>query len=367
MTEQGGLTVPQSSTKLQGSSSRSFGLDLLRIVSICGVVAIHVFGLVVGLASPGSRTWWGAVAIDIGSIWVVPVFVMISGALLLGSPKLLTSPAQFYRARALRLIPALVVWNVVYLLGVRIWLRGEKLDLPRILQLLNDGTVFTQLYFLWLIAGLYLVAPLLASFIQNGSKRRSLVTGIVVLGITVLAYMMPGLLGLVKISRPISLNFLTQWIPYVGYFLLGYALRKVRLKGLQLVAASVLTVGIGVFVVWEYGHRAEVSVLAAVSSVSYLGLAVALLAIGVFVVVLSLCRDISLSGRTAELVKTLSEATFGVFLIHLLIFELIRLNVPAVKTGMSLSAISIAYFVTLLASFLVSAIALRIPLLRRIF
>lgn len=46
-------TAPAAESK----SSREFGLDILRIVSICGVVAIHVFGHVVGHAPRGSRIW----------------------------------------------------------------------------------------------------------------------------------------------------------------------------------------------------------------------------------------------------------------------------------------------------------------------
>lgn len=82
--------------------------------------------------------------IDIGFVWVVPVFVMISGALILGSRMATESPARFYRRRALRLVPAIIAWHLIYLIGVRIWMRGEELPLPRILQMLVDGSVFTN-------------------------------------------------------------------------------------------------------------------------------------------------------------------------------------------------------------------------------
>jgi surface polysaccharide O-acyltransferase-like enzyme len=54
-------------------------------------VAIHVFGHMVGRAPRDSRAWWIAMAIDVGWIWVVPGFVMISGALMLGSKQLTDS------------------------------------------------------------------------------------------------------------------------------------------------------------------------------------------------------------------------------------------------------------------------------------
>lgn len=179
----------------QGSSPRSYGLDILRIVSICGVVAIHVFGLRVGSKPKSGTTWWIATTIDIGAIWVVPVFIMISGALLLGSRQVAEKPMEFYRKRATRIIPALIVWNLVYIVVVRIWMRHEVLPTGRVLQMLYDSSFFTQLYFLWIVLGLYAVAPVLSTFLRSGGQGRSMATAGVLLGITIIAYMLPGILG----------------------------------------------------------------------------------------------------------------------------------------------------------------------------
>jgi surface polysaccharide O-acyltransferase-like enzyme len=346
---------------------RNYGLDILRILSICGVVAIHVFGLRVGAEPKAGRGWWAAVAIDIGFIWVVPVFVMISGALLLGSRQVLEAPAAFYRKRALRLVPALIFWNAVYLVGVRIWMRHEHLTTARMLQLIYDSSVFTQLYFLWLILGLYAIAPLLATFITARDGHRAVLTAGSLLAVTVLAYMVPGILAHFGISRPIPLNVFTFWLPYVGYFAAGDALRKVRLRGLPLAAAAVVTAALVVFTVWHFGHPGVLALADQLVSTSYLGVGVALTAIGVFVVGLSVSEFIKVPRRAGALLVALSNASFGVFLVHLVIFETIRLNVPAVLEARSFTAIAGAYMVTLAASFAVSWLASKVPLLRRVF
>ncbi|WP_139005629.1 acyltransferase [Arthrobacter crystallopoietes] len=96
--------------------ARNYALDLLRIVSIVGVVAIHSFGELAGDDSARNQPdWIPAAVIDIAFIWVVPVFVIISGTLTLAPRAHAAGAGDFYRKRALRLVPALIFWHLVYI------------------------------------------------------------------------------------------------------------------------------------------------------------------------------------------------------------------------------------------------------------
>jgi len=349
------------------ASPRDYSLDILRILSICGVVAIHLFGYVVGHSERGSRNWWLGAALDIPFIWVVPVFVMISGALLLAPRERVLAPRLFYRKRAARLLPALVVWQLVYLVGVRWLMRGEDLAPARVAQLLYDGAVFTQLYFLWLILGLYLVAPLITAFLQSGGPRRAQILAAALLAATALAFMAPGIAASLGFARPISLNIFTHWLPYVGYFVAGRALRDVRLRGRSLFAAIAAAIGLAGLCLWQYGHQGQAGLLNVVSPVGYLSLTVMMLAVAVFLAAKSIFSRITPAPATGRMLVTISGASFGVFLVHLLIFEVIRLNVPAVFDGKSLVAAFASYAATLVLSFAVAVLASRIPFLRNIF
>lgn len=134
--------------------ARIQGYHTLRINSVCGVVAIHTFGpSTADIELRGSAYWWIALVMSAGAIWTVPVFVMLSGALSLTTRAHAHGAAGFYAQRARRIIPAIVAWNLVYLVGMRMFVLHQQLSLHSIVQLLLNATVYPHLYFLWLISG----------------------------------------------------------------------------------------------------------------------------------------------------------------------------------------------------------------------
>ncbi|EMH1199379.1 acyltransferase family protein [Serratia marcescens] len=62
-------------------------LNNARIIAILAVVLLHVSSRVITWSELGSNDWWYANLYDSLVRWCVPVFVMISGALLLAPEK----------------------------------------------------------------------------------------------------------------------------------------------------------------------------------------------------------------------------------------------------------------------------------------
>ncbi|GIG91649.1 hypothetical protein Pen02_65850 [Plantactinospora endophytica] len=350
-----------------GRPARQWGLDALRVVAVCGVVAIHVVGLVLGHDDlRHTLTWWTAAAIDLGVTWVVPVFVMISGALTLAPRAHAAGPAAFYRKRFVRIIPALVAWHLVYLVGVRVLWRGEELSLNLLARNLMDARVFTALYFLWLIAGLYLVAPVLAAFLKDGGRRRAMILAGVALAFTMVTFVASGAAAMIGAPRPIHLGALTMWWPYVGYFVAGWALHRVVLGRRGLVVAGVLAVLLMAEAVWQWGVRPEHPWLQALLPVGYLGTTVAVAAVCVFLLAVGVGARVTPPPRVGRILVRLSDASFGVFLMHLLVLEVLRQTVPGVAEARSLVLMVGAYLVIVLVSFAASLGAARVPYLRTI-
>lgn len=353
---------------MPGSPRRQWGLDVLRVVAIVGVVSIHTFGAL--RTSPeihGSASWWVAVALNAGYIWAVPVFVMISGALLLGERPHRDGPTAFYRHRLMRLAPAFVFWQVFYLIVVRQWLSGLEEGPGTMVSLLLRGEPYTHLYFLWLIVGLYIVSPVLRAFLRDGGRRRALMLAAGALLITVVTYSSAALLTWAGHPTRITLLALTQWLPYVGYFVAGYALRGVRLKGASLAGcAGVVTLALA-WTVFQAGAVRPGSFTSAVLSQSYLGPVTAVLAIALFVLVNSVFRR-DAGARAARVLVALSDATFGVYLIHFVLLILVR-SLPWLSSAATTSVPTgiLVWVIVVVLSFAIVIPLRRVPLVRKLF
>jgi surface polysaccharide O-acyltransferase-like enzyme len=345
---------------------RQWELDALRVAAICGVVAIHVFGLMIGSRS-GSRGWWAAVVLDVGSTWVVPVFVMISGALVLAPRAHASGPVAFYRKRFVRILPALIVWHLVYQLVVRQAMRGQDLDLGTAVANLINAKTYTALYFLWLIAGLYVIAPVLAAFLSGGGRRRAYLLAGGALLWTHVAYAVAALSAALGQPHPLPLDAVNQWWPYVGLFLAGWALRTTVLSPNGIIVAALVGITAITEVVWQFGHPGALGPVAAFVPVTRLGPVVAVAALSFFLVAVGVGARVTPPAWTATVLKRLSDASFGVFLVHLLILEAARLLIPAVAAASSFWVLLPTFAATVTLSFAVSLVAARIPYVRAIF
>lgn len=345
-------------------------LDLLRIASILGVVAIHVFsGIVANADVTGSGSWWVAMVADIGSIWVVPVFVMVSGALVLAPRAHAEGPAGFYRKRLARIGWAFVFWQVCYDVVIFRWMSGNDLGLAQAAEYVWQGRgPHAHIYFLYLIVGLYALAPVLYAFIA-GNDRRARILAVVALTVTTVMYVGAAVLTAHGRQASLQLNAVTQGLPYVGYFVAGWALRDVVLRGGALWATTVGTAGLLAFNIVLFARRAEARDLFSVLPVNYLGPLVMLSAIGVFLLVKGWTADLRPAPGGARALSVLADSVFGVFLVHMALLLAGDRFIPGwqdLRTSVWWAAL-VTWLACVVLSFLVSLAARRVRYVDRLF
>jgi surface polysaccharide O-acyltransferase-like enzyme len=193
-----------------------------KVVAIVGIVGIHVCGhLVLEWGRVDATVWHFGNLMDSLGRFGVPLFVMVSGAMLL--PVRSDSLRTFYGRRATRIAVPLVVWTFFYL-WFDAWTVGREVTAYTFVQGFLWGRPYYHLYFLYVVAGLYLVTPFLRVFVAGASRRLVLVASVVCL---VLAYAD-------KLQHTFmgggGFNAFSYFVPWIGYYLLGYVVAGVSLS-----------------------------------------------------------------------------------------------------------------------------------------
>lgn len=289
---------------------RNPAYDLLRVAAIFFVVWLHVSAAAVvpdaALERPG---WLAANLLASFSRWCVPAFVLISGALLLGRP-LHRDPLAFYRARFRRILLPLLFWSAFYILWI--FLNQRNIDFAPLLQPLLQGRVYYHLWFVYMIAGLYLAAPLITWLLEKLKPARQPGLIALILAVGMLEIVLRRSLGGSEMLFP----FL--WLPYSGYFILGYwlAQHQARFSGSLYAAAFVLgcltTASLAAGLVNRGGQWDLVY--------EYFSPTVALSAAAAF----RWCQCLKPAAleKFAARLAALAELSFGVYLIHPIFLDL---------------------------------------------
>jgi len=211
---------------MEKAKGRQGYADVLRVMSALAVVVIHLTGRWVdGL--PYGGAWMVCHMYDALCRWAVPMFVMLSGMFLLDPGRELG--AKRLARQMARVVVPLLFWGVVYgtveLLGSEGRLTGA--GLLGVCTRVMRGENHFHLWFLYMIAGLYVITPPLRAFVR-GAERRDFhfFFGLYF----VLALLIPTALQIrpsALVERYLSLTYLpASALRYVGYYVAGYYFRR---------------------------------------------------------------------------------------------------------------------------------------------
>ena len=203
---------------------------------------------------------------------------------------------------------------------------GRDLTVQGTAAAILNGKLYTALYFFWIVLGLSLVAPLLVPFIRDHGRRAALIAGVAAAALPVLSLATARL----RATGPVFTDTaFTWWFPYLGFFLLGYGLRGVVLRGPLLWLATLGAAGLAVLNAWQWGNVEAPGWLQDVSPVGYYSATGTVYACLVF---LAFQGHVSKSGslrfltgtRSVRLGRVLGDATLGVFALHLTVLYVVQ-------------------------------------------
>lgn len=195
----------------------SYTADAFRIIAILAVVTIHISTSFVNYPPYfHGVSWWFANLVDSACRIAVPVFIMLSGALLLDMRKAETHTVYF-RKRLKRVGIPLLVWSILYLLWQEFFW-GKQLTAKQVFTDALSPYIYYHLYFLYIILGLYILVPFFRVLLRQFTKKQQEKT-------LIFLFFLVGTIYALNVLVPdlrVTFNGLTLFLPYTPYFLAGH-------------------------------------------------------------------------------------------------------------------------------------------------
>lgn len=312
---------------------RDVSVDVIRAYAIVLVVLTHVVApYTVRFTSSSDISWWIENMVTSVSRPCIPLFVMLSGLLLL-SPRKNERLGLFFKKRFAKVVIPFIAWAIIYFLWRHFYLM-QSVSFTQALREIVGGPVYFHFWFIYMLLGLYLATPILRSYVRHADKYN-------------LYYLVALWFFFLTIKPLLRKTFQDLELPvdlpvasgYVGYFVAGHVLARVRLSSRTAAWLFLLMLGLagltalGTFLLISEAHGAVNT-----SLYDYLFPNVILMSGAAFLALRSVNYE-KIFARTTfckKMVDVLSRASLGIYLLHPVVIHLLAKGTFGVK----ISAIS---------------------------
>ncbi|MBD3317911.1 MAG: acyltransferase family protein [Chitinivibrionales bacterium] len=298
--------------------------DSLKIIAMFGVVLIHSAApLLIAYRERGPVVWWIGNLYDSLARCCIPIFFMLSGALLLNAAGRMP-PGVFLRRRFRRIGIPFLFWSAVYFIWEKTFNRGGIPYLSFLGNIIREPTYY-HLWFLYVLMGLYLIAPLLGIYVHTAGRRNK-------------TYLLMLWLAFGSIVPFLELYFDTpvyfmastpnSVFRYAGFFMLGHFLHHARRTARhRIIFAMLFIVGFAATLLGTY----FVTVIEAGGTFNgvfyeYYSPNVALMAAALFMLWRRVPKSVSdqPTSLKSRIITMVAAGTPGVYLVHALVISILN-------------------------------------------
>ncbi len=333
-----------------------FSADILRSLSAIGVVVLHSFDSIYFRPDFfGGKSWWITHIIMAFFRTAVPIFILLSGYLNLGTEK---SFSQIFTKTKKRIFVPLFSFFSLYIEYDLLTQRLPWNGLQTIAEIINKFNINTQtlLYFLIVLIFLYILTPFFnVLFKESKNIQKKFIIGFLVLGAVIL---------ITRITTfrndEYFYNSYNTWISYIGYYLLGYYIKQVKLTTKQYIMAfiifllSFVVTIMGTYFMFLY--KTEISQYILVDNITYFAnyqsINVILQSITLFILIIhsKFLLKTQKGSIFEKITQFVAQNSFGIFLIHILVLYTLNFSIDNFIT----SNISLFLFITFSSCFLIT-------------
>lgn len=274
---------------------RNLSFDIIRCVAIVFVICIHSMALMDEAANLSIFSRLVKAVLDTFIYAGVPLFVMLSGSLLLGKEE---SLYVFFVKRIRRILLPFFLWSILVYAILYIQDGGRNLMewfATFIYKYVTNG-VYGIYWYVYLILGLYLITPLLRKILSGSGRSLTFYT----VGLVSVIYLFVELFPEVSVTN----RFACQNLLYICYFLWGYII----VRYLQPLSCFKVLARIGL------GVSCSLSMLTGYIGMPIHGLQTVVISLFLFSVMLTM--KFKQSGTFSDIVHYISKISYGVYLSH---------------------------------------------------
>lgn len=345
------------------AATRYYGLDILRVIACYMVIQVHSgefyyignIGQTLNTADAHWVGWYNSLCRS-----CVPLFVMLSGFFLFPVGEVNT----FFKKRFTRVAIPFIIWCVLY--AAYFYLTGqgslnaELINIPK--TFVNFGTDIGHLWFVYMLLGIYLFAPVISPWVQTASRRNMefyLVLWAISLTIPYIHLVFPEIWGEAFWNRTPMLYYFSG---FLGYAVLAAYIRRFHAErkpwnysiGLLLI---VLGYAITLF---GFLHRLSTEKFVGTLELTwdFETINVAMMSAGLFLIL----KNVNVGNTNSigwRLLLDGSAKSYGIYLVHIMLLDLVhflldkRIGTAAIKVPvMAIIAFIMSYLVIKLLSYL---------------
>lgn len=350
------------------SKARIYFLDILRVVACMAVVLIHASGTYTA-ENPNSFNFWAGNFFDGLSRIAVPLFIMISGALILDEKYSFTRSKLSKHIK--RLLIFFLFWSVLYSIIYTIippLLRHQPIDSAKTINYLLQGHY--HLWFIYLIIGLYLISPLLRLWVKKENKKY--IKFFLVLSV-IFAFLLP---QIIKVTGYYNSSLATiddilknkLHLAYVGgytsYFILGWYINNINIETKTKKLLYFLGI-IGAIITILGTYMLSSSTGETLSLYGDLNINVLASSIAVFLFVRTKLAKTNPNKET-KLVNIISKNSLGIYAIHPLFIEGAHLIMHSLNSNLAIINIPLIFIIAFSGSLITSVFLAKLPLLKKV-
>lgn len=296
-------------------------IENLRVLAAFSVILIHAAASIqFNPAEHGSINWLASNFFNSVSRWSVPIFVMISGQLLLSNSY--KNKISFLRNKLTKLSILLLGWSFLYLFYSYFnsyISNAPEVPIQTLINRFLSGQPAIHMWYLFMLISFLIVTPFIKDLLSSFSNFRILIISILLLTFsTVFAIVETFVFHHNCCYIPANLPFPLWLLAYLGYFVFSYALTLIEIKiNSKLLSAlfviSVLITFLGYHFLSLNNYKNPLFMY------SFFGPNVTVMSISIFII----CKQSPFLNTKYDLMSKLSTKTLGIYLIHPLFLDIL--------------------------------------------